>query len=395
VSAPQPIRHGKIADIEFLRAIAVIFVLVEHSRINLFTWIGGPETHLFAYFGFWNGVDLFLAISGYVIARSLLPVLWAAESTTAFINATLAFWVRRVWRLLPSAWLWLGVIMLCVIFFNHAGAFGSFRANFEAAVAAILDVANFRMMVVFGQFESGASFPYWSLSLEEQFYFLLPLVVLVSRRWLPYVLIVGVAAQLFITRSGVGTSGLGLILNQLRSDALLLGVLIAIWGNHSTYRMFEPVGLLTRPIARLIVLTFLVFSLAAAGSQSLHIVWFQVGLVAVISAVLVLIASYDRDYLCPPGILKRLMLWVGSRSYALYLTHIPAYFLTREIWFRVEPPGTVFTGTYTLRFGVSALALVVAFADLNYRFIEVPFRKRGARIAARIADRAILISVPR
>jgi len=83
------------------------------------------------------------------------------------------------------------------------------------------------------------------------------------------------------------------------------------------------------------------------------------------------------------------MLWFGSRSYALYLIHIPAFFVTREIWFRIEPPGTVFTGAFTLRFALTASVLLLTFTELNYRLVEVPLRRRGARIAERIARRAI------
>jgi peptidoglycan/LPS O-acetylase OafA/YrhL len=386
--APQG-ASGRIADIEVLRAVAVIFVLIEHIRLNLFPWVGGEHERLYIYFGFWSGVDLFFTISGFVIARSLLPTLQTAGNIGAALNATIAFWVRRAWRLLPSAWLWLGLIMACVIAFNRSHAFGSFHANFEGVIAAVLDVANFRVMMTFGRFETGAAFPYWSLSLEEQFYILLPLAVLIGRRWLPYMLIAGVLAQLFVTRSGAGTSLLGLILNQLRSDALMLGVLIALWSAHPTYRLFEPSGLRARPIVGFLVFGMLIFLLAAISSASFHIVWFQIGLVAVLSAVLVLVASYDQDYLCSWAPVKSLMLWIGSRSYAIYLIHIPVYLATREIWFRIEPAGTVFDRTYGLRFALTAFPLLLLLADVNYRFIEVPFRRRGARIAQRITQRAL------
>jgi peptidoglycan/LPS O-acetylase OafA/YrhL len=381
--------HGRIGDIELLRAIAILFVLVEHARINLYPWFWGKESRLYIYFGFWNGVDLFLAISGFVIARSLLPTLQATKSPAEFLNATLAFWVRRVWRLLPSAWLWLAIILVCAVFFNRSHAFWGFRANFEAAIAAVLDVANFRTLIVYKHYDPGASFPYWSLSLEEQFYLLLPLVVFLSRRWLPYVLIVGVVAQLFVNRTGPTTHHIFLVMNQIRSDAICLGVLIAIWSRHPTYKLFEPTGLKAHPLLRIAIMSFLALLLATAGSAELHIVTWQVGLVALISAAMVLIASYDQDYLFPDGFIKRVFLWIGTRSYGLYLIHIPVYFATREIWFRIEPPGTGFTGVYFLRFTITALVLLVTLTELNYRFVETPLRRRGARIAQNLARRAV------
>ncbi len=73
---------------------------------------------------------------------------------------------------------------------------------------------------------------------------------------------------------------------------------------------------------------------------------------------------------------------------ALYLIHIPIFFLTRELWFRIERPGTIFDGTFTLRYALTAIAFMVAFAELNYRLVEVPLRRRGAAIALRIASKA-------
>ncbi len=381
--------HGRIADIEMLRGIAVIFVLIEHARINLFPWVDEGNSRFYAYFGFWTGVDLFFSISGFVIARSLLPILETKTDTTAFFNAAVAFWVRRAWRLLPSAWLWLAIILLAAAFFNRTGVFFSFRSNFEGAVAALLDIANLRLLTVFQRFDPGASFPYWSLSLEEQFYILLPFVVFLARRRLPLLLMVAIAAQFFVTRSGVEASRLGATLNILRNDALCFGVLIAIWSRHPTYSLFEPVVLKRRHLTGLAVLAMLALLLAAVGSRQLHLVSFQIGVVALISAVLVFIASYDKDYLFPPGPVKRLLLWVGSRSYGIYLIHIPSYFMTREIWFRLEPPGTAFNGTYTLRFGLTALVLILTFTELNYRFVELPLRRRGARIADRLSRRVV------
>ena len=387
MTSASPANHGKIADIELLRGLAIIFVLIEHTRVNLFPWIIGPERRLYFYFGFSTGVDLFFAISGFVIARSLLPMLQDAGDTTKFFNESLAFWIRRAWRLLPSAWLWLAVILVLAAVFNRSGVFWSFRSNFEGAIAALLDVANFRIWLVYGHTEPGASFPYWSLSLEEQFYILLPIAVFVSRRWLPYVLGVGIAAQFFIVRLGPGVDEFGLLMNLLRSDALMFGVLIAIWSTHATYRLFEPVGLNGRPVIGLALFAGLGLCLAAMGGPGLILVPFKIGMIALISAILVFLASYDRDYLFPAGAAKNVMLWFGSRSYALYLIHTPASFAAREIWFRIEPAGTVFNGTYTLRFALTAGALLLISTELNYRFVEVPLRRRGARIAQRIAQR--------
>jgi peptidoglycan/LPS O-acetylase OafA/YrhL len=376
---------SRIDDIEILRAIAVIFVLVQHAQGDLFPWLNQWAP---SYFGFWNGVDLFFAISGFVIARSLMPSLAAAKDTTHFINTALAFWIRRAWRLLPSAWLWLAIILVATVFFNASGVFGTFQANFEGDIAALLDLANWRLSFIFGHFPPGASFPYWSLSLEEQFYMLFPFLVLISGKRLPLVVGVGILLQLFVQRSGAHATNFELMLNLFRSDALLLGVLIALWSAHPTYKLFEPVFLKNRPFAGVLAFIVLITLLAVAGSTSLHLAGsFQVGLVALISAVLVFIASYNNGTFCPKGPVKQVLLWIGARSYAIYLIHIPAFFLAREIWFRLQPAGTLFTDRFAVRFAYTAAILLVVFVELNYRLVETPLRRHGKRISQWIAAR--------
>ncbi|MOA35253.1 hypothetical protein D3C78_1566930 [compost metagenome] len=101
-------------------------------------------------------------------------------------------------------------------------------------------------------------------------------------------------------------------------------------------------------------------------------------------AVLVWIASYNRDYLWPRGRLKTLLTWVGSRSYAMYLTHIPAYLLVRECGFRLEPMGLSPALSHPVLILACAVTLVVVLSELNYRFIELPMRDRGASLIARL-----------
>lgn len=222
----------RIDDIELLRGFAVLFVVIHHAADNLFTWSTPGLTRFYSYFGGWFGVDLFFAISGFVIARDLVPRLQQSDGTTHTLNITLAFWVRRAWRILPSAWLWLAIILIASLAFNQSGVFGTFRTNFEASIAGVLQVANIRFAETFMQREYGSSFVYWSLSLEEQFYLLFPLLILISRRLLPYLLLALVLIQIFSVRS--------VMLMSFRTDALALGILLAVWTQHSSYLLIKP-----------------------------------------------------------------------------------------------------------------------------------------------------------
>lgn len=374
--------HGRINDIEVLRAVAVTTTLILHLSFFLVpTWNGAA---LFSYLDFRIGVDLFFAISGYVIAKSALPKFQGGWQSGQFWRNTFAFWVRRAWRIWPSAWLWLAIILTLTIFFNESGIFGrdsaSIRGTVREVVASILQVMNFNLTsttimnpgsVMTG---SGSIFPYWSLSLEEQFYLALPLVVLVSRKYLPLVLLVVVAA-LFTIPKGPGQPW-----SFFRLDPIILGVLIAMWQRNPSYKLLEPTFLGNGSI-RKIGFTLGVSALAAAA-MALNIVSFAHGLTSLLCALLVYVASFDKDYLFPAWRVRRLLLWIGSRSYAMYLSHVVLFQLTYELWFLAVPlDSRPFTRNYELRYGVTALLLVIIASELNFRFIEEPFRRRGRRIA--------------
>jgi peptidoglycan/LPS O-acetylase OafA/YrhL len=377
--------HGRIDDIELLRAFAILFTLYVHLPFNLITWTSPTLDHVSAYFGFSGGVDLFFAVSGFVITRSLLPQLEHAASSLAFINTAIAFWVRRAWRILPSAWLWLAVILALTVIFNRSGAFGQFHTNFEGAIAALMNFANIRDGELFRIAPIGSTAPYWSLSLEEQFYLLLPALAFFFRRRLPVVLAFYVLIGLFVPRQAWGA-----IFSFTRTEALLLGVLLAFWSRNPGYRLFEPEPLKSNWFARFLVVSLLLLCLASLQPGWRTIVFFAPGLIAIVSAALVFLASYDQDYLWKKSWLKRIMMWIGARSYAMYLIHMPAYLATREIWWRIEPAGTVFDGRFALRYLVTAGLLIVIFSEINYRLVEMPLRERGAGIAKRLTQRALI-----
>lgn len=372
--------NKRIDDIEILRAIAIVYVLIEHLPINLINWSTPALAGFYAWFGGASGVDLFFTVSGFLITRDLEPKLRNAPGRFEFFNITLGFWLRRFWRLIPSAWLWLGIGLVACVAFNHSGAFASFRTNLNGAIASALQVQNIYLPTILGQ-EMPNNFLYWSLSLEEQFYLLLPLIILCSRRFLPLVLISIALWQICTVRYSVAQY-------LLRTDALALGALLALWQQRPSYRRFEPHVLLQQRIVRYTTIAILLTALAVTTKIASLFFW-RLSVVAVISAALVFIVSYDKNILLPEGTIKRVALWIGSRSYALYLTHIPAYLLTRELWWRAYAPDTQFGPEFTVRFIVSALLLTAALSELNFRLVETPLRLYGRKIAQRIEQRQL------
>jgi peptidoglycan/LPS O-acetylase OafA/YrhL len=119
---------------------------------------------------------------------------------------------------------------------------------------------------------------------------------------------------------------------------------------------------------------------------------FHTGLIALLAAVMVWIASYDKAYTLPEGRLKRVLVYVGARSYAIYLIHVLVFRLTWETWARLDNSHT-FGGTSAALFKLAAFPVILALAELNYRFVERPLRRHGARLADRW-ERARRTEVP-
>ncbi len=375
----------RITDIEFLRAVAILLVLVFHIRHELIAWPMPVIDHILDdYVNFWPGVDIFFAVSGFVIARSLIPSLQSCVSAPERIRVMTRFWIRRFWRLLPAAWLWLGLILLASAVLNRSGAFEPFHVNFESVIAGMLSLANVRFAQTFPFLPYGPSSPYWSLSLEEQFYLVLPLLVIAARHRL--VLVLGIVTAIVFCLPQVT------LLGTFRVHAILLGVLLAIFSRHPAYRLLEPTALGSSALARWGTLGIVLLLLSAVAPFHEKIVPFNFDVIGLLAAVLVFIASFDRDYLCREAWLKPLMLWLGSRSYAIYLVHLPVYCLTREIWFRLSPPDTVFGGSDALLFIATAAPLVLIFAELNYRLVEMPCRRHGIRLTSRVVEVPVAVT---
>ncbi len=122
------------------------------------------------------------------------------------------------------------------------------------------------------------------------------------------------------------------------------------------------------------------------ASYAASIVQFPLGMIAILSAFLVWLSSYDKNYICRDGFLKKTFLWIGARSYALYLIHQPVYLSLHEVWFRTHPMGIHPSGLQAVAYSLCACAILLGLAELNYRFLEVPLRRRGAAIAIRFGS---------
>jgi peptidoglycan/LPS O-acetylase OafA/YrhL len=363
----------RLPEIEVLRAIAVLMVLVGHACLLLIFWPSHFAATTVRLGGLNTGVDLFFAISGFVIARSLLPRLANVTDSVGFTRVALDFWIARAWHLLPSAWLWLTAPLILCLAFNHSGAFGSFSSNWSMFIAGLLDFANFHLAGSYGD-NPGIAFPQWSLSLEEQFYLMLPFAAVFLRRYRVPLLVVVALAGFFVPNTP--------LILTIRLWPVAFGVLLALWARHPSYQECAPSSLRRHPLARIILLVVAVACLISVGSAGLHIVSFYQGPVALISAALVWLGSYDRRFLCGPGFARRGMEIIAARSYSLYLIHVPVYCAMREVWYCMHGVALP-SRLQQVEILITVALMLVAVTELNHRLLEKPLREHGKRLVAR------------
>ena len=355
---------GHNPALDGLRAIAVLAVFFHHMDVL-------P--------GGYVGVDLFLVLSGFLITGLLL----AERDRTGGISLK-AFWVRRAFRLLPAFYVFVLVGIPLVLLLKDADDQWQFLRN---GVAAVLYVANIYRAIE--PHDTGAWFNHtWSLSLEEQFYLVWPLaLVLLCRRpglrqRTPEIL-AGVILLVLIWREvliALGASNLRIYFGpDTRVDALLVGCLLAVWRHDALRAQGGPrhadrerrIRLMER-IAQFgpLALLALVAVFLAAPKPDSPPTWLAYGgytLVAILAAVAVLAADRHRPARYYQFLSTRIMSWTGRISYSLYLWHFPVTGIAND---KLVP--RIGRGPAS---GL-ALAASVALAAGSYYLIERPVQRR-------------------
>ena len=374
---PEPTRGRTLryaGGLDGLRALAVTAVLIYHLNAG---WLPG---------GF-LGVDVFFVLSGFLIT-SLLAVEWVSTGTVRVGR----FYVRRARRLLPA----LITMLLTVVFVTAAVAPSELRRLRGDVAAALTYSTNWTQIVWHRSYFEQLGRPsllqhLWSLAVEEQFYLLWPLVLVLclrtgGRRRALRVTLVGIVtsaavmAWLFQSYPDPDRAYYG---SDTHASALLVGAALAlatalrrpVRGDRGPAPLRMTVNSPTWPLDVAALL-----GAAVVGYFLTHASYFSAGLyrggfllVAIGSAAIVLAAA-RRGTVTARLLGTPLLCWIGVRSYAIYLWHWPVFMLSRP---RLDYPSD------GLPLMVLRVGLTVAIADLSYRFIERPIRTQGFGVYVR------------
>lgn len=324
-------------DIEGLRGIAVLLVLLAHAGVPGFS-------------GGFVGVDIFFVISGYLITRMLRLEL----DRNGRLDFS-AFYARRIKRLLPALLLMLAVVTVaCQWMLPVNQQMQQAHAGYWAALWASNVYFAFAQIDYFGDDAIRNVFTHtWSLGVEEQFYLLWPLMLTMfwrpQNRFVLWVTGVGVVSLLSCLWMAAGDANAAYYLMPTRLWQLAAGALAG------------TVGARKGPWAALGIAVGCLMVMGIDGQSAYPSVW---ALLPVTGAVFVLLGDPLR-----PGLAVRLIAnvplrFVGRISYSLYLWHWPILVLVTSLW-----PKSKWWSI------AAALALSFVIAAISERWIERPFRR--------------------
>ena len=336
------IRFKYRSDINFLRAIAVVSVIIYHADLKILE-------------GGWLGVDLFFIISGFLISNIIISEL--NQFSFSFIN----FYTRRVKRILPALFsvLLISSIAAYIVYFPR-----EMLTFAESVRSSTFFYSNYFYKIFdFYTAESAKSLALlhtWSLSIEEQFYILFPVVSYIifkryRQEFLPTLFLFSIISIYFnYSSSNINDKFYNF---ELRVWEILLGAILMIFFSNVTRSPFKwqsETGF---------VLLF--FSIVFFTNEDIYLLYPR--MIVALGISLILLANNTEsnkflDYLTK----NKLVAYTGLISYSLYLFHQPIFAFATTLTNRnevlISTPIKVFLLLFTF-----------ILAGLNYKLVEKPF----------------------
>ncbi|WP_282611382.1 acyltransferase family protein [Pelagibius sp. Alg239-R121] len=335
-------------EIDGLRAVAVVPVILFHAGFEAFS-------------GGFIGVDVFFVISGYLITTIIYREIQEGDFSLV------RFYERRVRRILPAL---MFVSMVCIPFAWLWMLPDEFAGFARSLVAVNIFASNILFLQESSKYFSSTAdlmpmIHTWSLSVEEQFYFLFPLFILVIARsgrvFVLALLVVLAALSLGVSDWGAKTYPLiNFYLLPTRAWELGIGAILAIGATSVVQRSGWVAQSASAIGLAMVIYPFFFFS-KYVGTPSF---W---TLIPVIGTALTIVFGRQGT------VVGKILGWkpvvgIGLISYSAYLWHQPIFAFARiRLW------GEVSDATYL---SLSILALILAY--FSWRFVERPFRNKSA-----------------
>lgn len=334
------------SEIDGLRAVAVIPVVFFHAGFELFS-------------GGFVGVDVFFVISGYLITTIILNELENSSFSLKY------FYERRARRILPALFFMIYITSIFSFILLTRSELGNY---FGSVSATILFYSNFYFWKNAPYFESESELEplihTWSLSIEEQFYLLIPILLLISYKYIGRYIFVLLSViffssllicQLFALKTG-GT--LNFYFTLTRGWELALGGLAAYFLIKNKVSIPETISGLFSAIG----LALILFSTFYFSRDILYPSVYT--LLPTIGTVLIIIFCDEHSYI-KKVLSQKLFVSIGLVSYSLYLWHQPVLALSK-----------IYFDDFTASITVLSISTAFALSLISYNYIEKPFRHK-------------------
>lgn len=339
------------ADIDGMRAIAVLLVILDHLGTR---FTGG-----------YVGVDVFFVISGYLISSTILAEMAAGKFSI------LNFYERRVRRIFPAL---LVVLIVTAGFAAHYLVPSELESFARSMLAALFSVSNFVFWRQSGYFDLPSALKpllhTWSLAVEEQFYIFFPLLLVVVRRWMQgriraaiftVTVVTFVLACIWVMRD----APTAFFLAPLRAWELLIGTIVS---QHYFPALKSTVQRNVGAFAGLFLI--LVPSLLYTGQTPFP---GAAALFPCVGAALIIMAGESGGSFVGKLLTWRPMVFIGGISYSLYLWHWPVLVFQRTSFMLVHSP----IDSKVTKAAVLLVSLILA--SLSWKYVETPFRRGRLR----------------
>lgn len=372
----------RVPQLDGIRGIAILLVLFWHyvsSVINpqssVLTALLQPITSLT-----WSGVDLFFVLSGFLIGGILLDNRNAA-------NYFRVFYTRRVCRIFPLYSVWLFLFIALPLAFPNLLTDPPLKGLFHGPLP-IWSYATFTQNIGMARTsEFGATWLgiTWSLSIEEQFYLAVPLLIrVVSARKLPYVLLtlifVTIMTRLLIICLPPHSSFSNYVLLPSRADALLLGVFCAfLVRERNVIHYLRTQTKILYAAFGVLFLGVLVLTAAAPSAAIFEFAMSSGGYtwLALFYSVFLLIAVTEIRGPFKSLTMNSQLRWLGGMAYGVYLIHQAINSLTFGLILGRQPE---LDGVPDLLVTLVSLVATLLVAGLSFHFFERSFTSWGQKL---------------
>lgn len=330
-------------NIQMLRGVSILLVIFTH--LGIFLQKSNVYNFWHSYFDTAIGVDFFFIISGYLMGETFLKKI---DGRVMTCDDAFVFYKRRFSRLYFPCFFWASFIFVLSWVWIEQGFFKEFRQILGVVFGAITFTGNFfnaTMPNVFGYF--------WSLGVEMQFYFVLPLLVAASirYRWVPCALLLLIFT---IIPGGIKTWWM------FRANALFVGLLV--WFI-TQLPPFEIIKNALNKQSSVMVIAMFMLALLSASFLSYPYQRFG-GIAYTITALILSIAFFVVSFYQKPvfGIFNIALASIGNISFSLYLCHLPVFLLVK--YFLVS----YVHSTYLLA-SIAILSAIIS-AFFSYQLLE-------------------------